>query len=78
MSGDQWIGFKDSLNFMIFIFNSKFVQDRFVKKGFRLRFNVIEKNGNLYLLFLCSNELLVVLNLCDGKLVFLVVGKCFF
>lgn len=48
MSGDQWTGSKDSPNFMTLTFNSKFVQDRPAKKGFRLRFNAIEKNGNSY------------------------------
>lgn len=78
MSGDQWTGSKDSPNFMTLTFNSKFVQDRPAKKGFRLRFNAIEKNGNSYPLSLCSNELLAVSYFCDGKLVLLAAGKCFF
>lgn len=65
MSGDQWTVSKDSPNFMTLTFNSKFVQDRPAKKGFRLRFNAIEKNGNSYPLSLCSNKLLAVSNLCD-------------
>lgn len=34
MNGNQWIGFKDSLDFMIFIFNSMYVGYNFWKRGF--------------------------------------------
>ncbi|XP_048747647.2 uncharacterized protein LOC125659895 [Ostrea edulis] len=39
--GDEWTGSKDSPNFMTLTFDSKFVQDRPVEKGFKLRFNAV-------------------------------------
>ncbi|XP_034328389.2 uncharacterized protein [Magallana gigas] len=42
INGDQWTGSKDSPNFMTLTFDSKFVQNRPARKGFRLRFNAIE------------------------------------
>lgn len=52
MNGDQWTGSKDSPNFMTLTFDSKFVQNKPARKGFQLRFNAIEGNGNSCLVFL--------------------------
>lgn len=47
MNGDQWTGSKDSPNFMTLTFDSKYVQDRPARKGFRLKFNAIPRKNRL-------------------------------
>uniref|UniRef100_K1PZJ3 Hepatocyte growth factor-like protein n=1 Tax=Magallana gigas TaxID=29159 RepID=K1PZJ3_MAGGI len=47
MNGDQWTGSKISPNVMTITFDSKFVQNRPARKGFRLRFNTIPLNDTL-------------------------------
>ncbi|XP_052706403.1 uncharacterized protein LOC128181882 isoform X2 [Crassostrea angulata] len=44
MNGNQWTGSKDSPNFMTLTFNSMYVGYNLRKRGFRLRFNAIERN----------------------------------
>lgn len=44
MNGNQWTGSKDSPDFMTLTFNSMFVGYNLRKRGFRLRFNAIERN----------------------------------
>lgn len=58
MNGNQWTGSKDSPNVMTLTFNSMYVGYNLRKRGFRLRFNAIERNGiSIYPLFYWNAKL---------------------